>query len=552
MKHWLIIGLAIASWSAVPVGAEAATLFFSPSSATYSTNQTFTITLKVNTSGQAVNAADGAVTFPIDLLDFQSASKSSSVFSLWTTNPTGSDSTGRVNFSGGQPSPGFTGSNGTVMTMTFRVKAPGTAQLGLTGARVLANDGQGTNVLTSSGSASYTLNQTSTTPTTPTTPSEPSRTTPTLTSISHPDQQAWYRDLDVTADFTTPSGLLGVSYGVTDQPNSVPDEAQDAVGDDLRFTLAGEGIWYLHLRGRYSNGWSDTAHYRIQIDRTDPETFTIELERDRGDDDATPTLTWQANDALSGVATYQLSLNDGAEIAATSPYHLNLTKSGPQQIEITAEDRAGNRRTSQLSFTFAGYPAPIITSVTRQLILLEPLVIKGTAAAGDLVTLYLNDDVIGQVTAGPELSQDSFTVRVPWSFTTDQIFRPGTYAVTATATNPDGLVSPPTNPIGITIVGTSLRLGGQPLLTLAVVPTVAALLLLVLVTNALILIKVYLLLRRMHGRELRADQGLHDLERQLLRGRVSNAEVIQEIEEIESELEGKNKRPPRRRRKTAR
>ena len=40
----------------------------------------------------------------------------------------------------------------------------------------------------------------------------------------------------------------------------------------------------------------------------------------------------------------------------------------------------------------------------------------------------------------------------------------------------------------------------------------------------------------MHGRELRADQGLHDLERQLLRGRVSNAEVIQEIEEIESEL----------------
>ncbi len=52
---------------------------------------------------------------------------------------------------------GYSGSNGTVATLSFKVKAIGNANVKLTNSSVLANDGQGTNILSSMGQANFTI-----------------------------------------------------------------------------------------------------------------------------------------------------------------------------------------------------------------------------------------------------------------------------------------------------------------------------------------------------------------------------------------------------------
>lgn len=547
MRLLIGLGVGLLAWS-WPGVAGAATLFFSPGSGSAGIGQTITVSVKVSAGGQAINAAEGVVTFPPSLLEFQSASRNGSVFSLWPSEPSGSNTTGQVNFSGGLPNPGYSGSGGTVLTLVFKARAAGTAQLRLTGGKVLANDGQGTNVLTSQGAANFTLTQAVPTPT----PAAPGASVPTLSSSTHPDQDAWYQDLLATFSHSQPPGLIGVSYGLTAQSNSVPDESQDPANGSINLTVPSEGIWYFHLRGRFASGWGSSAHYRLQIDRTAPTPLTITLVRDRGEDDPTPTFEFSTTDALSGIAEYRLALNDGEAEVVESPVTLTLTRAGKQRITVTAIDQAGNEQSSSLDVDFIGYPPPVITYVIRRLILLDDLIVRGTAAAGDLVTILLDGQPIGSLTAGPaDQDQDSgVIVRMPWSFTTNQVFRPGEYALTATATSPDGLVSLSTDPIKLTVAGSTITIGGRPLLTLAVAPSLVAVLVLIILGNVVILVRLFMLLRGLYRRDVLVDQELHDLQRRIRRQRLTTEQVEDSLEQIERDLEGRVPSPRRTRKRS--
>ena len=124
-----------------------ASLYLAPSAGTYTVGNTFSLEVKVNSGGQAINAADATLVFDTDDLEIRSISKDGSVFSLWVQEPIFSNSLGTINFAGGKPSPGFTGAAGVIFTVTFRVKNAGTADLTFASGSVLADDGKGTNIL---------------------------------------------------------------------------------------------------------------------------------------------------------------------------------------------------------------------------------------------------------------------------------------------------------------------------------------------------------------------------------------------------------------------
>jgi len=134
--------------------ADAATLFLSPSSDSRTVGDTFGVSVRVSTGGVAINSAQATISFPNDLLEITSLSQTG-VFSLWPVNPSFSNGGGTASFAGGLPSPGYTGSSGTIILVTFRAKAVGTATVTIGSASVLANDGFGTDVLTSLGSGTY-------------------------------------------------------------------------------------------------------------------------------------------------------------------------------------------------------------------------------------------------------------------------------------------------------------------------------------------------------------------------------------------------------------
>lgn len=146
----LVAGVALASFFCAHA-AFAATLSVSSASSAVRVGDTVVVKVLVNAGGQAINTAEGTLQFPSDLLQAVSISKSSSIFSIWVEEPSFSNQTGKVSFSGGLPSPGYQGNGGTVLSVSFRAKRAGTAAFSLANATVRANDGLGTNVLTSAG-----------------------------------------------------------------------------------------------------------------------------------------------------------------------------------------------------------------------------------------------------------------------------------------------------------------------------------------------------------------------------------------------------------------
>ncbi|OGM92528.1 hypothetical protein A2755_00325 [Candidatus Wolfebacteria bacterium RIFCSPHIGHO2_01_FULL_48_22] len=147
MRKYFYIGIAyIALFASAFGSAHAATLYFSPTTRTYNLSQTFTISVYVSAQ-EALNAVGGQIVFPQDTLQVVQVSKVGSILSIWATEPTFSNSQGTVDFEGIVPNPGFSGVAGKIISVTFRAQQTGTAHITVTKGSVLANDGQGTQIL---------------------------------------------------------------------------------------------------------------------------------------------------------------------------------------------------------------------------------------------------------------------------------------------------------------------------------------------------------------------------------------------------------------------
>ena len=175
--------------------AAAASLYSSPAVGNISLGQTITIGIYVSSPHQAMNAISGSLNFPADKLEVLSVSKSGSIVNLWVQEPSFSNSSGMLNFEGIVLNPGFTGSGGKVISIQFRAKNIGTSLISFSSASILANDGNGTNILSGlTGSSLSVQQQGNTVPGTdpigvdPLTPQSP-----IIISQTHPDQEKWYR-----------------------------------------------------------------------------------------------------------------------------------------------------------------------------------------------------------------------------------------------------------------------------------------------------------------------------------------------------------------------
>lgn len=536
---WVLI---IAGILLVPSRSRAATLFISPSSGISTVGQTMTVTVKVNAAGQAINASEGTITWTA-ALSLKSVSSSGSIFQFWAVQPSGSDVTGRVIFSGGLPNPGYSGTSGTIIRLTFTAKSTGAAAVQVAGGKVLANDGQGTDVLTSQGRGSYTIKATAVIP--PPAPSLPNRPTPTLTVSDWPDQSSWYRSDRATLAFSRPSGLEGVSYLLDQQSTATPPEIVNAPSGPISLTIVGDGVWYVHLRGKYAAGWSATAHYVLRRDTAPPDPFTLTLERD-GLSDPAPQLVFSTRDATSGVATYSLVVDGAAAKEVASPTILTLDQSGRHRVEVTAVDAAGNGTAANLEFETVGYPAPTVTSISSPLLLLDSLVVRGTTNAGDKVTVYVNGRSVGEVIAGPadpNAQAQGVTIKTPWILTSDRLFRPGTYQVTAAATSADGQSSVITKPLLLRVVGQAMLLRGRPVLTISVVTPLAILAVSLLAAIIGVMTRLWLAVRLMHRRVDYAEEELEALQEFSDHQTVTRSQLDSALRQIEIDL-GREPRPP--------
>jgi len=149
IKYWKIISVVflLLFFFGIRLG-EAADLFFSQPNQNYSVGQVLAISVYLNAE-QTVNAISAEINFSNDQLEVLSLSKASSIVNFWTEEPSFFNSAGLINLEGVIFNPGFLGNNGKIITINFKAKDRGQAQITFSSASVLANDGLGTNVLKS-------------------------------------------------------------------------------------------------------------------------------------------------------------------------------------------------------------------------------------------------------------------------------------------------------------------------------------------------------------------------------------------------------------------
>lgn len=315
------------------------------------------ITARVSLSSAAtVNATAGTLTFSSDKLRPASISKSGSIVTLWVKEPSSSGSS--VTFEGVILNPGFTGT-GRVLTVTFTATTPGAATISFSSGSILANDGQGTELLSSMGRASITIvaaaPKTATpTPLAPTIAGE-KPALPQIYSNTTPDSTTWYNIPATTINWSLPEGITDVSYTFDNSPTA--DPAEKSMGLPESFTsseLLTDGLWYFHLKYKNSVGWSPTTNFTIQIDNTNPDSLAV--------DEAKTSLAinrarfiFDATDKLSGIDRVEFKIDDGpAQSAKPAGLHSYFDtpelSAGKHLLTIRAIDLAGNATRKQLFF----------------------------------------------------------------------------------------------------------------------------------------------------------------------------------------------------------
>lgn len=97
---------------------------------------------------------------------------------------------------------------------------------------------------------------------------------PTVSSPTHPDQNAWYLSNSVTLSWTTPtdeSGIKGYSYTLDGSATTTPDTILDGTGTSMSYSGLSGGTWYFHVRAvDLAGNWGPTSHFHVNISIAEP------------------------------------------------------------------------------------------------------------------------------------------------------------------------------------------------------------------------------------------------------------------------------------------
>ncbi|MDO8264970.1 MAG: cohesin domain-containing protein [Candidatus Parcubacteria bacterium] len=205
------------------VQAQTASLYLAPSSGSFLTGSTFSVSVFVNTEGNEINAVSAEITFPPEILQITSPAAGTSFITEWITPPNYSNEKGIISFRGGIPW-GIKTSAGLVSTITFRTVASGKAKISFgKNSRILLNDGKGTDILTTIINGEYNI-------------IIPPPEGPIVFSPTHPEPNVWYSDANPSFSWEKEAGISDFSWSIDQNPNGRPDSIGEGLQNITSFT----------------------------------------------------------------------------------------------------------------------------------------------------------------------------------------------------------------------------------------------------------------------------------------------------------------------------
>lgn len=151
----LLFGL----YFAMPV--LAANVFFDVDNQAFAPGEEFLVSVFLNTEKESLNAIEGKIIFPADLIEAKEIRNGNSAINFWIEKPNIS-SLGEIVFSGITPG-GLNDSKNFLFSVVYRALENGNGELKLEGLRVLKNDGLGTLAITKTSPFVFSISPSSST-----------------------------------------------------------------------------------------------------------------------------------------------------------------------------------------------------------------------------------------------------------------------------------------------------------------------------------------------------------------------------------------------------
>ncbi|HUX36012.1 MAG TPA: cohesin domain-containing protein [Candidatus Paceibacterota bacterium] len=349
--------------------AHAANLFLTADNQQPAVGGTVNVNVRISSSDQTVNAAQGVLYYPKDILEVSQIIRTDSIFDIWLSQPTVNTSTGEISFLGGGTN-AFSGTSLQVFTVSFKVRGTGSGVIGFRSSEVTAGDGTGANILASSTGITIAAGgaplkapvvvpqvQPVTQITRPATPAAKLPAMPDVTVPFYPDPSKWYGASGVfLAKWNLPPDITDVATDLSKDPQAAPQKSEGLFSNKT-FAPIDNGIWYLHVRFKNNVGWGPTAHYRIAIDTLPPSSLVVSMKEGNTTSVTTPTLQFKADDTISGIDFYEIKIDGSLEGQTTSTsLTLNALYPGGHDADVRAFDAAGNSVESRLHFTINRVP----------------------------------------------------------------------------------------------------------------------------------------------------------------------------------------------------
>jgi len=496
-----------------PVKAAGASLYLAPASGTYVIGGSFSVSVKVNSGGgEGINAAEGVINYDTNLLDATAVSGGGSIFPFWTTQP--AISGGTIRFGGGLPPPAYTGTAGHIIKITFKAKKSGKAAVRFASGAVLANDGKGTNILASMGSASYVISPKVDAPkqSKPASEKQESKAPdkeynkPVIKSETHPDSEKWYNNNNVKFSWELPKGVSGVSINFDQEQAGDPGPKSDGDFNSKEYKNIEDGAWYLHLKFKDSRKWGTIANYKVMIDTEAPLPFEITIpEVEIGE---WPVMRFSAKDEKSGLKKYEILVGalDGEvyELEADkTEFELRDLNVGEHTAIVKAIDNAGNERIASVNFSINALESPKIKNYPREIKPNDNFYVNGTAPADSEILLFIQK-------SNGDIYEDAVRsdINGDWFYLSLEKFGKGRYIFWAVAKNKNGIESIPSKKISFLATPPVFAVIGSFVINYFTV--LVSLLFVIFLIIALIVFIFVMIKRKLKKETIEIEQVLHD------------------------------------------
>ncbi|QQS60271.1 hypothetical protein IPN41_04100 [Candidatus Falkowbacteria bacterium] len=427
-----------------PTQAQAASVYFSPSSGQFKVGDSVTVNLLIDSAKDTIDAVSGAVSFTQDTLQVTSLSRSGSILNLWTQEPTFSNSSGTINFKGTALNRGYSGNGGKVIAISFKVIQNGPAYVTYTFGSVLANGDQDTSPLSLGGRAQFTIVGTDTE--TDNENKEESDTDSDLPTVSriisstHSDQNKWYTNNSPELSWSLPDGVLEVRADVGESIINKPTVSYIPPISEKKIEDLKDGRHCFSLMLRNAIGWGNVSYYCLNIDTAPPKHFIIGY---RGNG-----VSFRTVDDLSGLSHYTINVDGQTIFENLTPnpeenfFDTQFLEPGTHTISITAADKAGNIIVATKEILVGGINSPVITYYTSSLESGDDIKVTGLTYPHSLVTIFLRDDkkiIYKESVTSNEAGEFMLLISEP--------FKAGIYSLTAKVIDNQNMESHETIPL---------------------------------------------------------------------------------------------------------